>query len=245
MTRNAIRGKNSGVARGAPRCGESIIMQERDGRATRRKVLAAAAGGLTVVVGNTAFERTADAQAAAATTTTYVSFQAIVNAQTILKLVSTVAQIQTPEIYLLISTQGGEVMAGITAYNFLKALPSKLTTHNIGNIDSIGNAIFLAGEQRFASAHSTFMFHGVGRQVAQNTALDTKTLKEFLEGNQADEKRIGDIIKERTKLSSDQITQFFRESKTVDAPAAFEAGIIHQMVELKFPTGTQIMFIPT
>ncbi len=49
---------------------------------------------------------------------------------------------------LLLSTPGGQVMAGITGYNFLRALPFRLVIHNAGNIDSIRNAIFLAGPIR-------------------------------------------------------------------------------------------------
>jgi hypothetical protein len=53
-------------------------------------------------------------------------------------------------------------MHGMTVYNVLRGLPCDLTIHNIGNVDSIGNAIFLAGKHRYACKNSTFMFHGVG-----------------------------------------------------------------------------------
>ena len=53
-------------------------------------------------------------------------------------------------------------MHGITLYNFLRGVSFQLNNHNIGNVDSIGDAIFLGGAERYACAHSTFMFHGVG-----------------------------------------------------------------------------------
>ena len=53
-------------------------------------------------------------------------------------------------------------MNGMNLYNVMRAMPFKLITHNVGNVDSIGNAIFLAGVARYACPHSTFMFHGVG-----------------------------------------------------------------------------------
>jgi hypothetical protein len=62
----------------------------------------------------------------------------------------------------MLSTQGGSVMHGMNLYNLLRALPIELTIHNVGNVDSIGNVVFFAGSKRFAYAHSTFMFHGVG-----------------------------------------------------------------------------------
>jgi ATP-dependent protease ClpP protease subunit len=53
------------------------------------------------------------------------------------------------------------VAQGINIYNVLCGMPFKLVTHNVGNVDSIGDVVFLAGETRYACAHSTFMFHGV------------------------------------------------------------------------------------
>ena len=46
---------------------------------------------------------------------------------------------------VLISTSGGSVFHGLTAYNYLKGIPAEVTTHNIGSVDSIGVALFCAG----------------------------------------------------------------------------------------------------
>ena len=62
-------------------------------------------------------------------------------------------------------------MNGMNLYNVLRGLPRDLTIHNVGNVGSIGNAIFLAGSKRYACAHSTFMFHGVGFNSPGGTRL--------------------------------------------------------------------------
>jgi ATP-dependent protease ClpP protease subunit len=216
-----------------------MFRQGRGLSVSRRAALVTAAGGVSLAIGNGGFGR-ANAQTVNQTTT-YLLFQAGVNIQIVTQLLSAVTQAQTNEVYLAISTLGGEVAAGITAYNFLRGLPKQLTTHNIGNIDSIGNAIFLAGEKRFASAHATFMFHGVGRPVVQNTTLSTNGLVELLNANRADEKRIGDIIKGRTKLTLDQVTKFFQEAKTMDAAEALDVGIIDKVAEIQMPAGAHIV----
>lgn len=67
--------------------------------------------------------------------TLYISFSAEVNQNTTENLMGVVAQkvnAGIKDIYLLISSPGGSVMNGINVYNFLKALPINLTTHNIG-----------------------------------------------------------------------------------------------------------------
>jgi ATP-dependent protease ClpP protease subunit len=77
----------------------------------------------------------------------YVSFTAEVNPSTAEGLIAAVAQCVNQGatgISLLLSTPGGDVLRGVTFYHFLRALPIPLTIHNVGSVNSIGNAIFLA-----------------------------------------------------------------------------------------------------
>jgi len=66
---------------------------------------------------------------------------------------------------------------------------------------------------------------------------------EFLEGNRADEKRIGEIIAERTKLRADEVAKFFQESKTLDAAGALSTGIIDKVAELQMLPGARIVVV--
>jgi membrane-bound ClpP family serine protease len=78
----------------------------------------------------------------------YLSFTAKVNDQTTTSLLNVLAaaiQQGTMKITLMLSTPGGSVMHGMTLYNYLTALPVELVTYNIGNVDSIGAIVFLAG----------------------------------------------------------------------------------------------------
>ncbi len=143
------------------------------------------------------------------------------------------------DIYLMLSTQGGAVTSGFTIYNFLRGLPVKVTTHNIGNVDSIGNVIFLAGETRYACPHSTFMFHGAGFDI-ERTRLEEKNLRESLDSLLADQKRMAALISSRSGISADKAGELLREASTKDANAAFTAGIIHEIRDLAVPTGSQI-----
>lgn len=176
--------------------------------------------------------------------TVYVSFSAEIIPATTEALIATMANCATQgaaEVYLMLSTPGGAVMNGLNLYNVLRAMPFKLTTHNVGNVDSIGNAIFLAGEQRYASPHSTFMFHGVGFDIPQGTRLEEKSLRERLGGILADQKRIGSIIEERSQLASHDVEALFTEAQTKDATYAVGAGIVHEVRDVKIPAGAPIL----
>lgn len=174
----------------------------------------------------------------------YVSFSAEVIPSTTEALIATMANCASqgvPEVYLMLSTPGGQVMNGLNLYNVLRAMPFKLTTHNVGNVDSIGNAVFLAGDRRYASPHSTFMFHGVGFDTPPGLRLEEKFLRERLDAIIADQKRIGSILEERTQLAKEEIGRLFLEATTKDAAYAAGVGIIDEIRDVNIPPGSPIM----
>jgi ATP-dependent protease ClpP protease subunit len=109
--------------------------------------------------------------------TTYINFHATINMATVQNVIAAVSQ---------------KLMSGLTLYNFLRGIPATVKMHNVGNVDSIGNAIFVAADlpNRFACAHSTFMFHGVGVDI-QNARFEEKNAREVVHSILADQKRIG------------------------------------------------------
>ena len=121
----------------------------------------------------------------------------------------------------------------------LVGLPFKLVTHNVGNVDSIGNAIFLAGEERYACPHSTFMFHGVAF-TGDGMVFDAKLAKERLDGLLADETRIGSIITDRSNLTTEDVAAFYKEARTMTATEAYAAGLVHGIKDVAIPPGAPV-----
>src|ERR1039458_3536605 len=107
-------------------------------------------------------------------------------------------------------------MYGFTIYNTLRAIPVRLITHNVGNVDSVGNVVFLAGVERYACPHATFMFHGVAWGF-QGDRVTGQQARELLANIDADERRISAAVAERTNLSATEVDAFFREAATKDA----------------------------
>jgi ATP-dependent protease ClpP protease subunit len=70
----------------------------------------------------------------------------------------------TKEFIILISSPGGSVIHGLSAYNYLKGLPASIATHNFGSVDSIGIVIYCAGSRRLSAPQARFLFHGVNIQ---------------------------------------------------------------------------------
>lgn len=176
--------------------------------------------------------------------TVYISFSAEINANTTESLIAIASQCAgqgVTDVYLMLSTPGGTVMHGLNLYNVLRAMPFTLTVHNVGNVDSIGNAVFLAGARRYAAPHSTFMFHGVGFDMQGAMRFEEKSLRERLDNVLSDQKRIGSVIQERTRLTQDQVEGLFREAQTKNAAFAVGCGIVDEVRDVQIPPGSSIL----
>jgi ATP-dependent protease ClpP protease subunit len=177
--------------------------------------------------------------------TVYVVFSAEINVKTVESLLAVMANCATQgvkTVYMAISTPGGDVAPGLTLYNVLRAMPFELITHNTGNVDSIGNAVFLAGSKRYACANATFMYHGVGFNMDnQKVRLEEKNVREMLLTIANNHAQIGSVLKDRTKLDQAVIKKLFREAQTKDATFAVNNGIVHDVRDFQIPTGSTVV----
>ncbi len=81
------------------------------------------------------------------------------------------------EFKILISSPGGSVQHGLSAYNYLKGIPAKITTHNFGIVDSIAmlSCYIVAGQKRLCVPPSNIstsqpltQFHGIRNMRKSN-----------------------------------------------------------------------------
>ena len=175
--------------------------------------------------------------------TAYISFSAEIITMTTEQLIATSTSLIAQgfnQLYYLLSTPGGSVMNGLNIYNVLRGLPAKIVFHNVGNVDSIGNVLFLAGDERYACPHSTFMFHGVGFDPKPGVRVEQKYAQEMLEGILADQKRMTDILVERTSIDATEGADLFKEARTKDSAYAAARGIVSDVRDVNIPPGSPI-----
>jgi ATP-dependent protease ClpP protease subunit len=179
------------------------------------------------------------------TKTVYVNyFDAIndVKVKSVMAGVSEIINREKPDvIYCLFSSPGGQVEAGITLYNFLRALPIEIIMHNTGSVDSIANVVFLSANTRYTSTHSSFLFHGVNWNFAANTGMNRGQLAETLSGLDASETRIRGVITERTKLTSEEVRALFAQGECKDPSFALSKGIINEIKNPAIPKDVPIL----
>lgn len=91
-------------------------------------------------------------------------------------------QVMPDELIISISSGGGNVIHGITAYNYLKKLPCFIHTHNMGEVSSAAILPYLAGTIRTADSVAKFMFHpitvGINEQMTHPKFLEMLSMLE-------------------------------------------------------------------
>jgi len=172
----------------------------------------------------------------------YINFFDGINPTTVSKFikftVDAIAQHKPTEIYYFISSSGGDVDSGFTLFNFLTSLQPgiKITMHNIGQIDSIANVIFIAGQQRYAAPNSAFLYHGIVMNF--NTGGYGRTmLKENLSRLDSMESRMADTISKATKLTTAELESMFRQGESRDVNFALDKQVINEIKIPSIPQG--------
>ncbi|HVS26548.1 MAG TPA: ATP-dependent Clp protease proteolytic subunit [Burkholderiales bacterium] len=175
----------------------------------------------------------------------YVNFFDAINDVKVKAIMAGLAEVintrKPDQIYCLFASPGGGVDAGITLYNFLRSLPVEIVMHNTGSIDSIANVVFLAANIRFASVHSSFLFHGVTWNFAANTSMNRGQLAETLSGLDASESKIRGLITERTKLTAEEVRSLFAQGESKAPEWALEKGIVSEIKNPMIPTDVPIV----
>ena len=144
---------------------------------------------------------------------------------------------------ILISSPGGSVIHGLSAYNYLKGLPASITTHNFGSVDSIGIVIYCAGSRRLSVPQARFFFHGVSAQFRGEQNLEEKLLEERLKGLRIDVENIAKIIAANTGKNFKDITDAMIERTTLNPEEAQSWGLVHEIKSELFETGSEVIAI--
>lgn len=147
------------------------------------------------------------------------------------------------KISLLVSSPGGTVFHGLSAYNFLKGIPAEVITHNFGSVDSIGVVLYCAGSKRFSVPHARFLLHGVSAGFQQNERLEEKQLEERLKGLQIDMLNIARVIAANTGKTVEAVNASMLDRTTLSPEEAREWGLVHEIKSELFEAGSEVISI--
>lgn len=176
--------------------------------------------------------------------TVYIRFFSGVNAHSINNLISIVDQKLKEgvnEFVILISSGGGTVFHGLSAYNYLVGIPAKIITHNFGTVDSIACVLFCAGSTRYSVPHARFLLHGVATSFPQGASLEEPQLEERLKGLKIDIENIAKVIGATTNKTKEQIVKALLERTTLNPEQAKEFGLVHEIKASLIEAGAELI----
>lgn len=181
--------------------------------------------------------------------TTTINFIANINEKTsglLLYLLNDQLKSGVTKYRLNISSRGGDVFHAISIYNFTNGMKNvEVHTHNIGQIDSAANLIFVAGHKKTASKASTFLMHPPEMTVQGQGILSfsIELIKERLESIKKDEERMANIIAGKTNKSADDVLDMFKKRETYSSDQALERGLIDGIEEFTAEPNKPIFMI--
>lgn len=164
---------------------------------------------------------------------TYNFIDGICN-ESIDRLINCIMSIKNPIdcLELNISSLGGSVSAAITAYNFLKKLPFRVVTHNLGEVTSAAIIMYLSGSERTTEKISKFVIHPVkGRMDGDLSYYQIQELVQLLD---ADIKNYSSIVNQETNYLNGfyDLKECLRgKSITLYPESAYKCGITTKMSE--------------
>jgi len=146
------------------------------------------------------------------------------------------------EFIILISSPGGSVLHGLSAYNYLKGLPVAVTTHNFGSVDSIGVVLFCGGSRRLSVPQARFLLHGVSASF-QNERLEEKQLEERLKALRIDIENIAKVIAANIGKPVQDVISAMLERTTLNPDEAKAWGLVHEIKSELFEAGSEVISI--
>lgn len=146
-------------------------------------------------------------------------------------------------IYLIISSGGGNVFEGLTLAAYMKTLPVAITTHNVGQTDSIANVILAAGSVRYASTLSSFLFHGVSLHYEKQDLIEAQIQEQAQQIKRLRES-IGLAFATYTGIPvADAHALMLSGATILSAAEALSKTIIHEIRDANIPPGAQVIAI--
>jgi ATP-dependent Clp protease, protease subunit len=135
------------------------------------------------------------------------------------------------------------VFEGMSIGEFMRALPVKVTTHNIGQIDSIANVIFAAGTTRYASKNASFLFHGVTMHYEKKDFIESQLEEQYLNLKRMRE-NIAATFATYSGLSLAVTEALMISGATIlSSHEALSKAIIHEVRDAAIPSGSQVIAI--
>lgn len=124
------------------------------------------------------------------------------------------------EIILLVTSAGGPSGVGMSFYDTVRTVfRPRLVTIGAGDVDSSGVILFLAGETRFITKHTTMLLHLAGRTFEDSKRLTAHDMEMMAQEDRIKDDQYAEIVSDNShgKLTQKDVLQMM-ETETLLTP---------------------------
>ena len=131
-----------------------------------------------------------------------------------------------PIIELRIQSNGGEVFAGLDAYNFIRNFPIEIHTYVDGFLASSASFLYLAGKKRFIYENCYILIH----QLSDYTWGSYSILEDEMKNNKKIMSKIIDTYKKYTNLPKKKLSDILNNEMYLDADECIKYEICSDLL---------------
>jgi ATP-dependent Clp protease protease subunit len=160
-----------------------------------------------------------------------------VNAQKLVNTMSAAMADEYEHVHVLLQSAGGFVGDGVFLYNYLRAIPMKLTLYNAGQISSAGVIAYLGAQDRVATKVSSFMLH---RSTSSLQFATSARLSNAAKALTLDDERTEAILREYITMPEALWNEMNFHDLHLSGEEAFNFGIATSIGNFSPPSGAQV-----
>jgi ATP-dependent Clp protease protease subunit len=136
----------------------------------------------------------------------------------------------SPDITLLITSEGGSVDIGLDIYDILEGYSGKKTAIVFGYAHSMAAIILQACQKRIAKRHARILLHHISKtQISLDALRDQKKTKDIRAELEKSQKLLYKILVDRTKHSVEEIKAVCAKDQSMSANEALAFGLIDEI----------------
>ncbi|MEI6528248.1 MAG: ATP-dependent Clp protease proteolytic subunit [bacterium] len=132
-----------------------------------------------------------------------------------------------PDIMIIFSSNGGEVITGLDIYDLIVTYPGKKTGIVTGLAASIAAVILQACDKRFATHHARVLIHHINtRRVGLDTLRDDSKIAELRKDLEQSQAHLYEILCKKTNKTREVISEECVKNREMMAAEAVQFGLL-------------------
>jgi ATP-dependent protease ClpP protease subunit len=174
--------------------------------------------------------------------TLYIGFCGMIDSASVAKIAGAFNQAvndQFDAVHMTFTSPGGNASDGVFLYYHIRSLTLETIIHNSGMVASVATTIYAAADRRTACKDAIFQIHPVQVQAAGGHSSVRSTLDMAL----AEEARIDGILKERTAIPEEVLSNRRSLDIFFTADKALEYGLVHDIGAFALPAGNKVFHL--